>query len=109
MRVLKTLDRNRRVMAVPYQKPGAAESLGLTTEQCRSAAWALTPDGEHHRGAGAVNAVLGEALGTLLPGLIYGLPIVKSLQDAAYDWVAKNRRRLPGDEPYCAQHPDECR
>ena len=109
MRFVEALDRNRRVTAVPYQKPGVAESFGLTPEQCRSAAWALTPDGERHRGAGAVNMVLAVALGTRLPNVLYGSPIVGAVQDAAYEWVAVNRRRLPGDEPYCDQQPDECR
>ena len=53
--------------------------------------------------------VLAVALGTRLPNVLYGSLIVGAVQDAAYEWVAANRRRLPGDEPYCDQQPDECR
>jgi predicted DCC family thiol-disulfide oxidoreductase YuxK len=44
-----------------------------------------------------------------LPLSLYGLAGVRWAQERAYDLVAANRRRLPGDEPYCEQHPDECR
>ena len=33
MRLLKALDRNRRVTAVPFQKRGTPGSVGLTLEQ----------------------------------------------------------------------------
>ena len=95
--------------AVPYQKPGAPSSVGLTIAQCREAAWAVAPDGRRHRGAAAINASLAVALGTTVPLLLYALPGVRRLQDLVYDFVAKNRGRLPADEPYCEQHPDQCR
>jgi hypothetical protein len=39
-------------------------SVGLTTEACRKAAWAVTPEGYRSRGAEAVNLALPVALGT---------------------------------------------
>jgi hypothetical protein len=39
VRLLKTLDRNRRMTAVPYQKSGVPASVGLTLEECKAAAW----------------------------------------------------------------------
>jgi predicted DCC family thiol-disulfide oxidoreductase YuxK len=109
VRLIGALDRNRRVTAVPYQKPGAPEAHGLSPEQCREAAWAVTLEGRPCRGAGAVNLALAVALGNRLPVLFYSAPGVRQLQDAAYRWVARNRRRLPGDTPYCRQRPEECR
>ncbi len=100
---------------VPYQKPGVPASAGLSVEQCESAAWAVEPSDapgqprRRWRGAGAVNATLAVALGLKLPLSLYGLPGVRWVQERAYDLVAANRCRLPGDEPYCEQHPDECR
>ena len=88
---------------VPYQKPGVPASAGLSVEQCGSAAWAVEPADapgqprRRWRGAGAVNASLAVALG------------LRRAQERAYELVAANRRMLPGDEPYCEQHPDECR
>ena len=107
--MLKRLDRDHRVMVVPYQKSGVPALVGLTEEDCRTAAWAVSPDGRRYRGAYAANASLAVALGTYLPLFLYNLPGVARLQDAVYDWIASNRGRIPGDVPYCDQHPDQCR
>ena len=109
MRLLEALDRNRRVTAVPFQKSCVPASVGLTLEECEVAAWAIAPDGERYRGAEAVNAVVAAALGSKLPLLLYSLPGIRQLLDFIYYLVASNRSRLPGDRPYCAQHPVECR
>jgi predicted DCC family thiol-disulfide oxidoreductase YuxK len=93
----------------PYQKPGVPEAHGLSRAQCEAAAWAVTQDSRRYPGAAAINLALSVALGTSLPMLFYSVPGVKRVQDAAYDWVARNRGRFPGDTPYCTQHPEECR
>lgn len=108
VRMIKRFDRKQRITAVPYQMPGVPASAGLTVEACRRAAWAVTPEGHRYRGAMAVNLVVAVALGTKLPYAFYRLPLIKCAQDRAYDWIAANRRRLPGDEPHCSQHPGEC-
>jgi predicted DCC family thiol-disulfide oxidoreductase YuxK len=109
VRLLKALDRNRRVTAVPFQTSGVPASVGLTLEECEAAAWAIAPDGCRYRGAEAVNAVVAAALGTTVPLVLYSLPGMRQVQDFIYYLVASNRSRLPGDRPYCAQHPAECR
>ena len=109
MRLLKALDRDRRVTAVPFQKSGVPASVGLTVEQCEETAWVILPDGRRYGGAEAVNAAVAVALGTAVPLLVYSLPGIKQLQDLVYSLVATNRDRLPGDRPYCAQQPAECR
>lgn len=108
VRMMKRLDRKQRITAVPYQMPGVLSSAGLTVEACRRAAWAVTPEGLRYRGAGAVNLALAVALGTELPYAFYRLPPIKRAQDRAYDWIAANRHRLPGDKTHCSQHPGEC-
>ena len=45
MRLVKTLDRYRRVTAVPSQKPGVCASAGLTAQECQASVWAVAPDG----------------------------------------------------------------
>jgi predicted DCC family thiol-disulfide oxidoreductase YuxK len=109
VRLLKALDRNRRVTAVPFQKRGTPASVGLTLEEYKASAWAIVPDGGRYRGAEAVNALVTCALGTAVPLLLYYLPGIRQLQDFIYSLIASNRSRLPGDPPYCAQHPAECR
>jgi predicted DCC family thiol-disulfide oxidoreductase YuxK len=109
VRLLKTLDRNRRVTAVPFQKSGIPASVGLTLEECKASAWAIAPEGERYRGAEAMNALVACALGSALPLLLYNLPGIRQMQDFIYSLIASNRSRLPGDTSYCAQHPAECR
>jgi predicted DCC family thiol-disulfide oxidoreductase YuxK len=109
VRLLNALDRNRRVRGVPFQKSGVPTSVGLTLEECKATAWAIAPDGGRYRGAEAVNAVVAAALGSAVPLLLYSLPGIRQLQDFIYYLVASNRSLLPGDQPYCAQHPAECR
>ena len=108
LRVLHGRDRGSRVRMVPYQKPGVTQSTGLSLEECRASAWAVSYDGERYRGAEAVNVVIGCAIGTRIPHILYKLPLIRCLQDLAYGWIAANRRRLPGDRPYCSQYPSVC-
>jgi predicted DCC family thiol-disulfide oxidoreductase YuxK len=109
VRLLEALDRNRRVTAVPFQKSGVPASVGLSLQECKASAWAIAADGSRYRGAEAMNALVAAALGSALPLLVYYLPGIRQLQDFIYSVVASNRSRLPGDRPYCAQYPDECR
>ena len=109
MRLLKTLDRNRRVTAVPFQKSGIPASVGLTLEECKASAWTIAPDGRRYRAAEAMNALVACALGSALPLLLYNLLGIRQMQDFIYSLIDSNRSRLPGDQPYCAQHPAECR
>jgi predicted DCC family thiol-disulfide oxidoreductase YuxK len=109
VRLLKALDRNGRVTAVPFQKTGTPASVGLTLEECKASVWAIAPDRGYYRGAEAVNALVAAALGTAVPLLLYYLPGIRQLQDFIYFLIAYNRSRLPGDQPYCAQHQAECR
>lgn len=109
MRLVRALDRGHRVTMVPFQQPGAPAAHGLTIRQCESAAWAITPEGARFPAAAAVNLALAVALRTRLPLWIYAIPGIRQLEDSAYAWVARNRSRLPGDTPYCEQHPESCR
>jgi predicted DCC family thiol-disulfide oxidoreductase YuxK len=109
VRLLKAIDRDCRVTAVPFQKSGVPASVGLTVEECEATAWAIAPDGGRYQGAEAVNAAVAAALGVRVPLLLYSLPGMKQLQDLTYYLVASNRGRLPGDRSYCGQHPAECR
>ena len=101
-------DPGSRVRMVPYQKPGVTRSTGLSLEDCRASAWAVSSDGERYRGAEAISVVISCAIGTRIPHTLYRLPLIGDLQDIVYGWIAANRRRLPGDKPYCSQYPGNC-
>lgn len=105
---MQALDHRHRVTVAPFQKTGVPAAAGLTTAECEAAAWAIAPGRHRYRGAAAINAVLAVAVGTSFPLRLYGLPGIRQLQDWLYAWVAKHRHRLPGDTPYCEQHPNEC-
>ncbi len=105
---VQALDRGNRVVVVPFQQVGVAAANGLTLAQCEAAAWAITPDHRRLRGAAAMAMVLAVAMQTRIPLLLYALPRLRQLQEAAYAWVARNRQWLPEVRPYCAAHPDAC-
>ncbi len=105
---LYTLDWRRRMLFAPFQRPGLPEAAGLTYAQCVRSVWAILPDGRRLSGAAAVSAALDQP--TVLPLFTWlaRLPGVARLEEAAYDWIARNRSHLPGVRPYCADHPDDC-
>ncbi len=103
---LLRLDRRNRLVALPYQAGHVLARYGLTAQACDEAAWAFSPDGRRHRGAGAINAALGAALGTRVPLAVYRLPGVRQAQEALYTWVSRNRRRFRGVTPWCEANPD---
>lgn len=108
VRWITALDRGRRISFAPFQDAAARTAAGLSVPQCEAAAWAVTPDGRRYPGAQAINLAFAVALSLPLPLWIYGVPGSHQLQDAIYAWVVRNRHRLPGDTPYCAQHPERC-
>lgn len=109
MRYVRALDRQRRVTALPFQQPGVPAANGLSVQQCEAAAWAITPEQRRLRGAAAINLTFAVIFRTWLPLWLYAQPWMQPLQDAAYKWIARNRSRFPGDQPYCEQFPDQCR
>lgn len=93
---LKRLDRTGAVDIVPFQQPGSADRLGVSPSHMSESGWWLDSSGQVYAAAEAVNAALSAALGTRLPLLLYRLPGIRFLQDAAYRWVASHRYRFPG-------------
>ncbi len=111
VRLVQALDRHHRVTVVPFQEPGVPAAHGLTVAECEAAAWAVTPEPgrRRYRGAAATNLAVAVALGTPLPYRFYVVPGIRHIQDAVYAWVVDHRHRLPGDAPFCDQHPERCR
>ena len=72
--------------------------FGLSAEEGGSAAWLWLPNGARYRGMAAFWAALAVAwpiVGDLLLAF-YHLPGIRALQDAAYRWIATNRKHFPG-------------
>jgi predicted DCC family thiol-disulfide oxidoreductase YuxK len=108
VRMLRSIDRRSRISWVPFQNPARAQA-GLTLEACEQAVWAVAPDGSRWRAAAAVNRILAVILDRSFPVRIYEIPGMRSIQEWAYRLIAAHRHRLPGDIPYCQQHPEACR
>lgn len=102
MRLVKTLDVFNRIEIAPFQDAEALAYAGLTAEQGGTAAWLVLPNGARYRGAGAVwaaFAAMWPIMGDILLA-IYHLPGIRALQDAAYRFVANNRRHIPSGKAY---------
>ena len=108
VRLVRAVDRRGRITIVPFQRPGEPERHGLTVPQCEGSVWAITPDGTTFHAAAAANLTAAVALGVPLPLWLYAMPGVEALQEAVYQVIARNRSHIPGDTPYCEQHPEEC-
>lgn len=103
---LRLADRRRIIVTVPLQRPGIAESLGLTPQQCAEAVQWRGADGRHAEGAEAIAAAWAVARDTDWPLRVYRR--TAGAQRALYGLVARNRHRLPGITPWCARYPNDC-
>ncbi|MEZ4679221.1 MAG: DCC1-like thiol-disulfide oxidoreductase family protein [Caldilineaceae bacterium] len=104
---LRRLDRRRKLYLAPFQWSWLIQEVGLTTEECEQAAWAVTPDGTRYRGAAAISIAVDHLIGW--PPIfytIYRLPLIRGVADYFYQWVADHRSRFPGTTPAVDQlHP----
>lgn len=110
-RWVRRRDRAGRVLAIPNQKPGVLSRYGLTREEADRTAWTIEPDGGKSRGAAAVNRVLQEVGGPWsLLAAPYRLGPLAALEEAVYQWFARNRSRFHrfGVRPECDEPGADC-
>jgi predicted DCC family thiol-disulfide oxidoreductase YuxK len=106
-RRLQALARRGAVELRDFQPPGALDAFpGLTRDECMRAMVMVTPDGRRFHGAQAVAEALGTRRLIGPTARLYYLPGLRALCDAAYAWIARNRYRLFGRAPACAD--DAC-
>ncbi|WP_214367372.1 thiol-disulfide oxidoreductase DCC family protein [Pseudonocardia sp. H11422] len=103
---LRLLDTKRRVTTAPFQRPDAPGMVDATPELCAAAVRWKGVDGTTAGGAAAINAALSAALNTDVPVRLYRH--TRAAQEGLYDWVARNRGRLPGMTPWCDRFPADC-
>jgi predicted DCC family thiol-disulfide oxidoreductase YuxK len=106
--LLRGLDRRHRLDLLPFQAPGACGSLGLSPEECESAAWAVGETGRPVRGAEAILLGLSAVTGVARLSHWYHTPWLQRGADGIYAWIAQHRGRLPGVRPYCKARPAAC-
>ena len=108
VRYAKKLDRKKRVTFIPCQSLPEEGWHGINQWQCNKVLVTRAEDGTVALGGDAMMLMFAAALGTNLPVRFGKLPVVRKLMRRSYSWVARNRRRFPGDMPWCQQHPEDC-
>jgi predicted DCC family thiol-disulfide oxidoreductase YuxK len=101
---VRRADKAGRIEVRPNQASGVLDAHGLTRAEADRSAWAIEPGGRRLEGAQGVNRVLTElGGGWRILALPYRMPLLASLEEAAYRWVAANRARLAwlGVTPEC--------
>jgi predicted DCC family thiol-disulfide oxidoreductase YuxK len=79
------------------------DEYGLSPDDVARYAWVVTSD-HHYAGHLAFSALLRMQRGFLwrLAGNLLATPPVSWVAAMGYDWIARNRHRLPGGTPACA-------
>ena len=108
VRLTRAIDPRGRLEAVPCQQTDRVAALGVTAAACEAAAWVVSDDGARFGGAQAVLAAI--AIARRWPWLltIGGLPVARQLLAGGYHFVSRVRPWLPGDRPWCEEHPEQC-
>ncbi len=89
------------VHVVPFQRADLT-ALGITAEEAAEAVWWVGAGGRRERGHRAIAAALRASRGLWRSmGTVLGARAVEPAASRAYDWVARNRHRLPGGSPEC--------
>jgi predicted DCC family thiol-disulfide oxidoreductase YuxK len=87
---------------VPWQHADLA-ALHVTEEQCAEAVQWVGADGSRGAGPVAIGYLLADAGSLWRPvGWLLRRPPVRWLAWPVYNWVSRNRYRLPGGTPMCA-------
>jgi predicted DCC family thiol-disulfide oxidoreductase YuxK len=98
-------DPDQRLAWVPCQAmPASAAEKPL----CDRTVITITPDGSRNTGVQAFARIVATLTGSQWPVTSATLPVIRPLLALVYWGIARLRHRLPGDTPWCEQHPREC-
>ncbi len=108
VRQLHKMDRRGRLSFRPCQSVSLEGVSGITPTQCLRAVWAIAEDGTIASGSDAFTLIMSVLLNNRWPYRIGRVPGIQHVMQFVYGWVADNRRKFPGETPWCQQHPEEC-
>lgn len=108
VRYARKLDRRGVITFKPCQSIPDDGWQGIKQWQCNKAFVSIAEDGTVALGADAMLLMLAAMTGSNIPIHLGKLPGIRNLKRRSYSWVARNRRRFPGDTPWCMQHPEDC-
>lgn len=105
---MRRLDKHDRLTIVASQANGQRDQTGVSEVEGNVAVWAIAPGGIKVGGARAVALALAVGRQARWPVLPWKVPGASWLIDRVYALVAANRHRIPGQTPWCLEHPDQC-
>ena len=108
VRKLHQYDRRKVLAFRPCQSVPLDGIQGITPTKCLRSFWAVADDGTIASGSDGAGLILTAMLNNRWPYRIMRWPGVRQIAMFGYDLVASNRRKLPGDKPWCQQHPEDC-
>lgn len=91
-----------RVSTIALQHDNTRESMGLSYEKAAQTIHFQTASGTIFTGAQAINAAADAVLGAPVCTMIYRIPGMPWFQEKMYDYISRNRYRLPGSHGQCA-------
>lgn len=108
IRKLKQWDRRNVLEFRPCQNVSLNEPSGVTPTKCLREVWAIADDGTTATGSDAAALILTAMVNNRWPYRIGRWPVIRQILSFGYRIVASNRRKLPGEKPWCQQHPEDC-
>lgn len=108
VRELKQIDKRGVLTFRTCQSIGLDGWRGVTPSACHREIWALADNGMVATGADAASLIFTAMIDNWWPWRIGRLPVIRQILSLGYRIIAKNRRRFPGDTPWCEQHPEDC-
>lgn len=108
IRKLHQLDKRQVLEFRPCQNLSIDGLHGITFKKCMREVWAIADDGTIAAGSDAAALMLTAMLNNRWPYRIGRWPVIRQVLSFGYQLVAKNRRKLPGEKPWCQQHPEDC-
>jgi predicted DCC family thiol-disulfide oxidoreductase YuxK len=99
-RVLRKMTRDK-ISVTPYQYLDLAE-LGLTQGQTSKAVYYATQAETFSAAKAIAKCLMDSKTPWAVAGFLMNIPVVISVAELVYAWVAKNRHRLPGGTPECS-------
>lgn len=105
---LKRWDRRGVLTYRPCQSIPSAGWNGVTPALCERAVYAVADDGSIAHGSDAAALILTAMVNNRWPYRIGTAPGIRQVLQGGYRVIANNRRKLPGETPWCQQHPEEC-
>ena len=108
IRYLRDRDADGVLTFRPCQSLDDRGFRGVLPADCRRSVWAIASDGRTAQGSDAAFLILAALWSNWWPWRLGTLPGIRQIGQNVYQLVARNRRRLPGDTPWCQQHPEDC-